>query len=91
MAEAVTNDKVQPKCPKAMDMRFHWLQDRECQNLLEARKVKLRRLWTKHHPTKNHQHMIKEFITPQIVLETLRQAKKAVEAKAALMQKKQTK
>jgi hypothetical protein len=30
MAEPVTNGKVQPKCTKAMDMRFHWLQDREC-------------------------------------------------------------
>ena len=29
MAEAVTNDKVQPKRRKAMDMRFHWLRDRE--------------------------------------------------------------
>jgi hypothetical protein len=31
MAEAVINSKVQPKRTKAMDMRFHWLRDRECQ------------------------------------------------------------
>ena len=31
MAEAVINKKVQPKRTKAMDMRFHWLRDRECQ------------------------------------------------------------
>ncbi len=31
MAEAVTNGEVQPKRTKAMDMRFHWLKDRECQ------------------------------------------------------------
>ncbi len=31
MAEAVINGKVQPKQAKAMDMQFHWLQDRECQ------------------------------------------------------------
>ena len=31
MAEAVINGKVQPKRTKAMDMRFHWLRDRECQ------------------------------------------------------------
>ena len=31
MAESVTNGKVQPKHTKAMDMRFHWLRDRECQ------------------------------------------------------------
>ena len=31
MAEAVTNGKVQPKRTKAMDMRLHYLLDRECQ------------------------------------------------------------
>jgi hypothetical protein len=31
MAEAVINGKIQPKQTKAMDMRFHWLRDRECQ------------------------------------------------------------
>jgi predicted glutamine amidotransferase len=31
MADAVINGKVQPKHTKAMDMQFHWLQDRECQ------------------------------------------------------------
>jgi hypothetical protein len=31
MAEVVVNGKIQPKRTKAMDMRFHWLRDRECQ------------------------------------------------------------
>ena len=31
MANGVVNGKVQPKRTKAMDMRFHWLRDRECQ------------------------------------------------------------
>jgi hypothetical protein len=31
MAEADINGKIQPKRTKAMDMRFHWLRDRECQ------------------------------------------------------------
>jgi hypothetical protein len=31
MTKAVTNGKVQPKQTKAMDMCFHWLRDRECQ------------------------------------------------------------
>ena len=31
MAESVSNGKIQPKRTKAMDMRFHWLLDRECQ------------------------------------------------------------
>ena len=30
MAEGVINKQIQPKQTKAMDMRFHWLQDREC-------------------------------------------------------------
>ena len=28
MAEAIINSRVQPKCTKTMDMRFHWLRDR---------------------------------------------------------------
>jgi len=31
MADAIINGKIQPKRTKAMDMRFHWLQDHECQ------------------------------------------------------------
>ncbi len=31
MADGVINGKVQPKRTKAMDMRFHWLRDWECQ------------------------------------------------------------
>jgi hypothetical protein len=31
MADGIINGKVQPKHTKAMDMRLHWLQDRECQ------------------------------------------------------------
>ncbi len=31
LADGVINGKVQHKQTKAMDMRFHWLQDRECQ------------------------------------------------------------
>jgi hypothetical protein len=30
-AEGVINNKIQPKCTKAMDMQFHWLHDREAQ------------------------------------------------------------
>jgi hypothetical protein len=31
MADGIINSKVQPKQTKAVDMRFHWLQDQECQ------------------------------------------------------------
>ena len=87
MAEAVTNGKVQPKRTKAMDMRFHWLRDRECQQQFRIYwrpgKLNYADYWTKHHPTKNHQNIRKEFITPQIVLEMLRQEQAQVAAAAA--------
>ena len=31
MADGVVNSKIAPKRTKAMDMRFHWIRDRECQ------------------------------------------------------------
>ena len=31
MAEGVNNNKIQPKCTKAMDMHFHWLCNQEAQ------------------------------------------------------------
>jgi hypothetical protein len=87
MPEAVTNGKVQPKRTKAMDMRFHWLRDRECQRQFRIYRrpgrLNYADYWTKHQPTKHHQHMRKEIITPQIVLEMLRQENKAVTAAAA--------
>ena len=30
MAEVVVNVRMKPKLTKAMDVRFHWLLDREC-------------------------------------------------------------
>jgi hypothetical protein len=87
MAEAVTNGKVQPKRTKAMDMRFHWLRDRECQRQFRIYwrpgKLNYADYWTKHHPAKHHQNIRKEFITPQIVLEMLRQENGTAAARAA--------
>ena len=31
IAEGVINKKIQPKFTKSMDMKFHWLRDRESQ------------------------------------------------------------
>ena len=77
MAEAVTNGKVQPKRTKAMDMRFHWLRDRECQQQFRIYwrpgKNNYADYWTKHHPAKLHQQIRREFITPMIVLKMPRQ------------------
>eukprot|EP00804_Cyclotella_cryptica_P025725 CCRYP_002920-RA/>CCRYP_002920-RA protein AED:0.48 eAED:0.48 QI:0/-1/0/1/-1/0/1/0/88 len=60
-----------------MDMRFHWFRDRECQ---EQFRIYWRPghsnyadYWTKHHSAKHHQNIRREFITPLVVLEMLRQ------------------
>ena len=81
MAEAVINAKIQPKRTKAMDMRFHWLRDRECQNQFKIYwrpgKTNYADYWTKHHSAAHHINMRKEFLTPLIVLEMLRNASAA--------------
>ena len=75
MTDAVINGKVQPKQTKAMDMRFHWLRDRECQEQFRIYwrpgKMNYADYWTKHHPESHHKNMRKEFLTPTIVLEML--------------------
>jgi hypothetical protein len=76
MADGVTNGKREPKCTKAMDMRFHWLRDWECQRLFriywQLGKLNYTDYWTKHHPETHHWTMWKEFLTPNIVLEMLK-------------------
>ena len=61
MAEGVINKKVQPKRTKAMDMRFHWLRDRECQEQFRfywrPGKQNYADYWTKHHAAKHHKNI----------------------------------
>lgn len=89
MADGIINGKVQPKRTKAMDMRFHWLRDRECQDQFRFHwrpgKLNYADYWTKHHPAAHHKNIRKEFLTPLIVLEMLRQeqAKANINAAAA--------
>ncbi len=87
IAEGVINGKVQPKRMKSMDMRFHWLWDRECQKRFRVywRPGKLNYVdyWTKHHAGTHHQNMRKEFLTPVTVLEMLR-LKQSITAQGAL-------
>ncbi len=75
MAEGVVNGKVQPKRTKAMDMRFHWLWDWECQKQFcinwRPGKLNYADYWIKHHAGTHHQNMRKEFLTPVTVLEML--------------------
>ena len=86
MAEGVVNGKVQPKRTKAMDMRFHWLRDRECQRQFRIYwrpgRLNYADYWTKHHPATHHKNIRKEFLTPCIVLEML-QLEQAQAAAAA--------
>jgi hypothetical protein len=75
MAEAVCNGKIQPKRTKAMDMRFHWLRNRECQNQFgiywRPGKLNYADYWTKHHPAKHHQNVRRDFLTLCLALEML--------------------
>ena len=61
MADTIINSKIQPKQTKAMDMRFHWLQDRECQQQFQIYwrpgKMNYANYWTKHHPESHHRNI----------------------------------
>jgi hypothetical protein len=66
-AEGVVNRKIQPKHTKAMDMRFHWLQDREAQGQFRIYwrqgKTNLADYFTKHHLPAHHVNVRAEFLT----------------------------
>ncbi len=61
MADGVVNGKIQPKRTKAMDICFHWLRDRECQEQFciywRPGKLNYADYWTKHHQAKHHQNV----------------------------------
>ncbi len=75
MADSIINGKVKPKWTKAMDMRFHWLCNQECQQRFHIYwgpgKLNYADYWTKHHPETHHRNMQKEFLTPHIILKML--------------------
>jgi hypothetical protein len=87
MADGVINGKVQPKQTKAMDMRFHWLRDRECQQQFRIywhpEKLNYANYWKKHHPETHHRNMGKEFLTTHIILKMLRMEQQSYAACAA--------
>ena len=76
-AEGVINNKIQPKRTKAMDMRFHWLRDRDTLRQLRfywrAGTLNLADYFTKHHSAAHHKSVRGEFLTPQRVLDEARQ------------------
>ena len=87
MADGVVNGKITPKRTKAMDMRFHWLRDRECQEQFRIDwrpgKLNYADYWTKHHQGKHHQNVRQEFLTPYTVLEMRRLEKQQFSPAAA--------
>ena len=87
MADGIINGKVFPKRTKAMDMRFHWLCDWECQQQFciywHPRKLNYAGYWTKHHPETHHCNMRIELLTLHIVLKILRIEQQSYAACAA--------
>jgi hypothetical protein len=75
MVDAVINGKIQPKQTKTMDMRFHWLQDRECQQQFRIYwrpgKLNYANYWTKHHSESHHLNIRKVFLMPTTVIKML--------------------
>ncbi len=66
-AEGVVNHKIQPKRTKAMDMRFHWLRDRESPKQLRIYwrpgKTNLADYFTKHHTPAHYVSVRTIFLT----------------------------
>ncbi len=79
-AKGVVNIFVQPKCTKAMDMCFHWLQDQEKRNQFcifwRLGGANLADYWMKHHPPAHHVKMRTKFLTNIEDLATKQQASK---------------
>ena len=70
-----------------MDMRFHWLRERECQKQFRVYwrpgKLNYADYWTKHHTAAHHKGARKEFLTPHKAMEMLRIEQNTVAATAA--------
>ena len=75
-AEGLVNNRIQPKRLKAMDMRFHWLRDRETRKQFRiywrSGKTNLADYFTKHHPASHHRSMRGKYLTPEAVVNKLR-------------------
>ncbi len=74
-AHGVVTNNIQPRCTKAMDMRFHWLQCREAQDQF---RVYWRRgpnnrsdYWTKHHCAAHHVEKRGDILTAKFILDAL--------------------
>jgi hypothetical protein len=87
-AEGVINNTIQPKRTKAMDMRFHWLRDREAQGQFNIYwrpgNTNLADYFTKHHAPAHHANIRAEFLTRVKDLAEARQTKKTSDKIATL-------
>jgi len=87
-AEGVINNKIQPKRTKAMDMRFHWLRDREAQGQFNVYwrpgNTNLADYFTKHHAPAHHANVRAEFLTRVKDLAEARQTKQSSDKIATL-------
>ena len=84
MAHAVINITMKPKRTKAVDMRFHWLRERECQEQFRIfwrhGKLNYANYWTKHYPATHNKNTRTEFLNLYIGLEMLHQQKSTAAA-----------
>ena len=87
-AEGVINNKIQPKRTKAIDMRFHWLRDREAQEQFNIYwrpgNTNLADYFTKHHALAHHVNVRAEFLTRVKDLAEARQTKQSSDKIATL-------
>jgi hypothetical protein len=83
-AEGVINNKIQLKRTKAMDMRFHWLRDREAQGQFKIYwrpgGTNLADYFTKHHLPAHHVNVRAEFLTKVKDLAEARAARQTTNA-----------
>jgi hypothetical protein len=62
-AQALLTNKILPKALKAMDMRFHWLQDREAQKQYRFYWRPGTDYFTKHHPASHYKSFRSQIMT----------------------------
>ena len=88
MVEGVINNKIQLKCTKAMDMRYHWLCNREAQGQFniywQPNGTNLADYFTKHHAPAHHVNVRAEFLTRIKDLTEARQTKQSSDKIATL-------
>jgi hypothetical protein len=86
--EGVINNKIQPKRTKAMDMRYHWLCDREAQGQFNIYwrpgGTNLADYFTKNHAPAHHVNVRAEFLTRVKDLVEARQTKQPSDKIATL-------